>query len=225
MQETRVWFLGQEDPLEKEMATNSSILAWRIPWVEEPGRLHQFMGSHRVGHDWATKPPPPAMKYILIWVWSIDLNVHIYFPSCFSHSTCTPLPNLSLHHHKCICFLFLEWGGPLRSPWVRSSTEEPLYDFWSQPWEWRSSCLPFSQDAHSRTQWSSLWNMEILTHLERNRPEFIAWWSSQLRRSITSHETAIFHVFSSPLLSYSNWNYWSKDEQTFWSKVFLLSLA
>ena len=81
MQETRVWFLGQEDALEKEMATNSSILAWRIPWVEEPGRLHQFMGSHRVGHDWATKPPPPAMKYILIWVWSIDLNVHIYFPS------------------------------------------------------------------------------------------------------------------------------------------------
>ena len=39
MQETRVWFLLQEDPLEKEMATHSSILAWRIPWTEEPGRL------------------------------------------------------------------------------------------------------------------------------------------------------------------------------------------
>ena len=43
MQETRIQFLGQEDPLEKEIATHSSILAWRIPWTEEPGRL-QSMG-------------------------------------------------------------------------------------------------------------------------------------------------------------------------------------
>ena len=50
MRETRVRFLGQEDPLEKEMATHSSILAWRIPRTEEPGRL-QSMGSQRVGHD------------------------------------------------------------------------------------------------------------------------------------------------------------------------------
>ena len=39
MQEMQVWFLGQEDPLEKEMATHCSILAWEIPWTEEPGRL------------------------------------------------------------------------------------------------------------------------------------------------------------------------------------------
>ena len=50
MQETQVRSLGQEDPLEKEMATHSSILAWRIPWSEEPDRL-QSMGSQRVGHD------------------------------------------------------------------------------------------------------------------------------------------------------------------------------
>ena len=49
MQETRVQSLGRED-LEKEMATNSSILAWKIPWMVEPGRL-QSMGSQRVGHD------------------------------------------------------------------------------------------------------------------------------------------------------------------------------
>ena len=54
MWKTWVWSLGQEDPLEKEMATHSSTLAWKIPWMEEPGRL-QFMGSQRVGHDWATK--------------------------------------------------------------------------------------------------------------------------------------------------------------------------
>ena len=50
MWETRVRSLGREDPLEKEMATHSSTLAWRIPWREETGRL-QSMGSQRVGHD------------------------------------------------------------------------------------------------------------------------------------------------------------------------------
>ena len=50
MQETRVQSLGWEDPLEKEMATHSSTIAWKIPWTEEPGRL-QSMGSQRVGHD------------------------------------------------------------------------------------------------------------------------------------------------------------------------------
>ena len=50
MQETQVKSLGWEDPLEKGIATHSSILAWRIPWIEGPGRL-QTMGSQRVGHD------------------------------------------------------------------------------------------------------------------------------------------------------------------------------
>ena len=48
--ETQVRSLGWEDPLEKEMATHSSTLAWKIPWTEEPSRL-QSMGSQRVGHD------------------------------------------------------------------------------------------------------------------------------------------------------------------------------
>ena len=49
-QETEVQFLGWEDPLEKEMATHSSILAWKIPWTEEPGGL-QSMGSQRIRYD------------------------------------------------------------------------------------------------------------------------------------------------------------------------------
>ena len=53
MQVTRVRSLGQEDPLEKEMATQSSILAWRIPWMEEPGGLHST-GLQTVGHNWVT---------------------------------------------------------------------------------------------------------------------------------------------------------------------------
>ena len=50
MQETQVQSLGQEDPLEREMATHSSILAWKTPWTEKPGGL-QSMGSPRVRHD------------------------------------------------------------------------------------------------------------------------------------------------------------------------------
>ena len=54
MQETQVQSLGGEDPLEKEMATHSSILAWKISWTEEPGEL-QSLGSPRVGNDLVTK--------------------------------------------------------------------------------------------------------------------------------------------------------------------------
>ena len=53
MQETQALSQGREDPLEKEMATHSNILAWRIPWAEDPGRLH-FTVSQRAGHNWAT---------------------------------------------------------------------------------------------------------------------------------------------------------------------------
>ena len=72
MRETWVRSLGREDPLEKEMATYSSILAWRIPWTEEPGGL-QSTGLPRVGHNWATSltysnlqpahPNPPLLFY------------------------------------------------------------------------------------------------------------------------------------------------------------------
>ena len=56
-----VQFLGQEDPLEEGRATHSSILAWRIPWTEEPGGL-QFMGSQKVGYDSATFTALPVTR-------------------------------------------------------------------------------------------------------------------------------------------------------------------
>ena len=62
MQEIWVRSLGREDPLEKEMATHTSILAWRLPWTEKPGELLS-MRLQRVGHDLVTKqlqPPPPG---------------------------------------------------------------------------------------------------------------------------------------------------------------------
>ena len=76
MQETRVRSLGQEDPLEKEMATHSRTIAWKIPWMEEPGRL-QSMGSQRVGHDWVTSLyhfiwysicSKPSLKFIFLFL-------------------------------------------------------------------------------------------------------------------------------------------------------------
>ena len=61
MQERQAPSLGQEDPLEKERATHSSILAWEIPQTDEPDGL-QSMGSHRLTHNSATKPPSPLTK-------------------------------------------------------------------------------------------------------------------------------------------------------------------
>ena len=64
VQESLVRFLGLEDPLQKGMAAHSSILAWRTPWTEEPGRLQS--GVTRIRPDLATKPSPPQLLYLLI---------------------------------------------------------------------------------------------------------------------------------------------------------------
>ena len=69
--ETWVWSLGQEDPLEKEVATHSRILAWRIPWTEGPGGL-QSMGSQKVECDWVTN------TMIIQWRWGIDSRDYIW---------------------------------------------------------------------------------------------------------------------------------------------------
>ena len=71
--ETWVQSLGREDPLEKEMATHSSTVAWKIPWTEEPGRL-QSMGSQRVGHDWATSLCPLCVRGLALNVLNVVLK-------------------------------------------------------------------------------------------------------------------------------------------------------
>ena len=80
MQETGVWSLGQEDPLEKEMATHSSVLAWRISWTEKPGRL-QSMGSQRVRHDWVTNAFMFTFKPHHTCIYSYQLNLTLIM--CF----------------------------------------------------------------------------------------------------------------------------------------------
>ena len=63
----------------KEMATHSSILVWKIPWTEEPGRL-QWMGLQRVGHDWAVSPHGSDNMYLLLWQRLGNFRVHFVFP-------------------------------------------------------------------------------------------------------------------------------------------------
>ena len=79
MWETRVQSLGREDPLEKEVATHSSIPAWRIPWMEEPGGL-QSTGPQRVGHDWATSLFIQFIRWLIIKLCQ-DYISHSWFNS------------------------------------------------------------------------------------------------------------------------------------------------
>ena len=96
MQETQVLSLGQENPLQKGMATPSSLLAWEISWAEEPGGL-QSIGLQVVRHDLATKPPPPKMHsvsfhaVIFLGVWAT--------PSC-------SLRHISMYCIICVCSSF-----------------------------------------------------------------------------------------------------------------------
>ena len=99
IQETQVWFLGHKDPLEKGMATDSRILAWRLPWMEEPSRL-QSMGSQRVGHDWVTNtstnisytfyhkwPHSYFKNRAFSWLWVLHPSLHL---TSFGTSDGTP---------------------------------------------------------------------------------------------------------------------------------------
>ena len=112
MQETWVQSLGQEDPPEKWMATHSSIMAWRIPWTEEPGEL-QFMGLQRVRHDWTTNKHTQMSIYTFfpknLCEWKFELEIFLKNTSyCFSSvikscpTLCDPtdlsIPGLPVHH-------------------------------------------------------------------------------------------------------------------------------
>ena len=104
MQQMQVWSLGQEDPLEKEMATHSSILAWEIPWTEEPGRL-QSVGSQRIIHYLATKQhwydlpqtTPDFLEVMLSWFFLL-LYVLLFRPFSVSIKRITSSSLSSIAH-------------------------------------------------------------------------------------------------------------------------------
>ena len=120
MQETLVWSMGQEDPLEKEMATHSSIIAWRIPWTEEPGGL-QSMGSQRVRNNWKTNTftfsagwsvgnREPCWVFNGVWTYSLR--------SMSPHDSAVPLvpdtlPPYHHHHLSCWCCSSGRLGVPM----------------------------------------------------------------------------------------------------------------
>ena len=84
MQETQVWSLAWEDPLEKGMVTHSSILAWRIPWAEKPGGL-QFIRLQRIRPDWATNTHKLFISWIqslsCVWLFATPQHTRLPYPS------------------------------------------------------------------------------------------------------------------------------------------------
>ena len=126
MRETWVQSLGQEDPLEKEMATHSSILAWRIPCMEEPGRP-QSMGSQRVGHDWVTSLSLFTLNKTVFYFassWALQKQIYI------------TLKNSTFMLDKINCFptVVLEY-----------SMHKVIFKFWKKVYKWEleaaDSCL------------------------------------------------------------------------------------
>ena len=108
MWEAWVWFLGQDDPLEKEIVTHSSTLAWKIPWMEEPGRL-QFMGLQ--SQIWLSNFTDSLVSYLgkCYTIHSVFGHRNIWIFLLFFLSQ-PPYTINQLHHQDCRCFLFnISW--------------------------------------------------------------------------------------------------------------------
>ena len=107
MRETWVWSLGREDLLEKQMATHSSILAWRIPWTEEPGGL-QSMESQRVRHDWATSLSIVNEMGQSLWKCAlllIKLNVYVLYDPAVPLISIYPIEKFLNVFRKDLCHI------------------------------------------------------------------------------------------------------------------------
>ena len=191
MRDTWVWSLGWEDTLEKEMATHSSILAWRIPWTEEPGRL-QSTGSQRVRHDWATSPSPSRSPMFLKTPLSIEIS------TSFS-KWLTPSGRVSGSFILQVCLTswvgpsccytrtllqFYEgtgWGWGSASPWPSqlALSERNLYNGagarvirvlvlsvsynWCRTWQGAPSPRSFFLGIELLQQWASVWEILLAT--------------------------------------------------------------
>ena len=144
MWETQVQTLSWEDPLEKEIATHSSTLAWKIPYTEEHGRLLQSMGSQRVGHDWATSLTHPQLNFLVQGLFPWPCHRHL------------------MDQHSCFYWTPSPLSVKLQRPWltcVRANEPEAyevLSSFssiylikqnWSSSCGWKYSCLLYSGDC------------------------------------------------------------------------------
>ena len=118
MQETRVWSLGQEDPLEERMATHSSILAWEIPWTEKPGGLQS---TARVRLKWATLSHliTNNVEHLFMWISFYMIVCHLYIISGESFSNLLTTSLFKLGHLFPYCWVLESYLYTLTtSPWL-----------------------------------------------------------------------------------------------------------
>ena len=125
IQETQVQILGQEAPLEEEMATHSSMLAWKIPWTEEPGGLYS-MELQRVRHNWMTNTHLHMIPYSTLTYYSMGLIycLHIFFffhlSVCYSDWVVSMILSSSLLIHSSALFSWLFIAFAQFSSWQMS---------------------------------------------------------------------------------------------------------
>ena len=152
MRETRVQSLGWEDPLKKEMATHSSILAWRIPWTKEPGRL-QSKGSQRVRQDWAT-----------------NTFTFIVFPVVICG--CKSWTLKKVEHWRTDAFTLWCWRrflSPLDNKEIKLVNPKG-----NQPW-----ILTGRTDAEAEAEASILWPSDAKSHLIGKEPDVGKDWGQK----------------------------------------------
>ena len=150
MQETWVWSLGQGDPLEEEMATHSSILAWRIPWAEELGGL-QSMGSQRVRHDWATKQQSSVSSVqslscvqLFVTPWTAARQTSLFLINSWSLLKLMSIKPVMPSNHLILCRPLLLLPSIFPSTMVLSS-ESVLCIRWPNYWSFSFSIFPFNE--------------------------------------------------------------------------------
>ena len=129
MQETQVWFLGREDRLEKEMATHSSILAWRVPW-KEPGRV-QSMEVQRVRQKWLKQQQILCMISLLLFLYFFWRWGGLYFRLVVIFRLITSMRPLGLCPHLGFCYFICQLWVP--------SLDADLFSLWESV---SSPCFP-----------------------------------------------------------------------------------
>ena len=163
VRETWVWSLGWEDPLEKGVATHSSILACEIPWIEEPGKL-QSVGSQRVEHNWATNKHTHTHKHSvlsmfkvgkpMLWYRFISLNAFSAYEGFIKRWCHHKLRWICMCIHTCLCINVLV-------NFFSQSVCVDIYFFYRSLFTIHMKFW----NLHSHRYWTSFWSINILPQI------------------------------------------------------------